>query len=110
MLPMDGHLLRILVGEKEKHEGVPLYEWIVRKAREQGLAGATVIRGIQGFGAGTRMQSAKILRLSMDLPVVIEIVDARDRIEEFLPVIDRVVKEGLVTVEDVKVKVYREND
>ncbi len=109
MLPMNGHLLRIMVGEKEKHEGGLLYEWIVRKAHQQGLAGATVLRGIQGFGAGSRMQSAKILRLSMDLPVVIEIIDTRDRIEAFLPVIDGVVKEGLVTVEDVKVKIYHKN-
>ena len=75
MLPEEGQLLRIFVGESDKHDGKPLYEWLVLKAREQGLAGATVLRGIEGFGAHSRLHTAKILRLSEDLPIVVELVD-----------------------------------
>ena len=107
VLSRQGHLLRVFIGESDKHEGGPLYEWIVRAAREQGLAGATVVRGLEGFGAHSRLHTAKILRLSTDLPVVIEIVDTIEKIEAFLPVLDRVVDEGLVTVERVDVRFYR---
>ena len=107
--PGAGKLLRIFVGESDKHDGVPLFEWIVRKAREQGLAGATVIRGLEGFGASSRLHTAKILRLSSDLPIVIEIVDTEDKIDSFLPVVDSVVGEGLATVERVEVYIYRSN-
>jgi hypothetical protein len=107
MLPKDGKLLRIFVGETDKHQGLPLYEWIVRKARENGLAGATVLRGLEGFGAHSRLHTAKILRLSTDLPIVIEIVDTEDKIEAFLPVIDDAIGEGLVTLEKVEVRFYR---
>lgn len=106
-LPKTGKLLRIFVGENDKHEGVPLFEWIVRKAREEGLAGATVLRGLEGFGANSRLHTAKILRLSNDLPMVIEIVDTADKIEGFLPIVDEVVMEGLATVERVEVHLYR---
>lgn len=106
-LPKDGKLLRIFVGENDKYDGTPLYEWIVRKAREGGLAGATVLRGLEGFGAHSRLHTAKILRLSSDLPIVIEIVDTEDKIEAFLPVIDSAVEEGLATVEKVEVRFYR---
>ena len=106
-LPKDGKLLRIFIGENDKYEGQPLYEWIVQKARERGLAGATVLRGLEGFGAHSRMHTAKILRLSNDLPIVIEIVDAEDKIEAFLPLIDDAVGEGLATVEKVEVRFYR---
>jgi PII-like signaling protein len=106
-LPKDGKLLRIFIGENDRYEGHPLYEWIVRKAREHGLAGATVLRGIEGFGAHSRLHTAKVLRLSSDLPIVVEIVDTEEKIESFLPLIDDAVKEGLATVERVEVHFYR---
>jgi len=107
MLPEEGHLLRIFLGESDKHEGMPLYEWIVRKAREQGLAGATVLRGLEGFGAHSRIHTAKILRLSADLPIVVEVVDTREKIEAFLPTVDQAVEEGLATLEKVEIRFYR---
>jgi len=107
MLPQEGHLLRIFVGEGDKHEGKPLYEWLVLKAREQGLAGATVLRGIEGFGAHSRMHTAKILRLSEDLPIVVEIVDTREKIEAFMPLVDHAIVEGIATLEKVEVRFYR---
>ena len=107
MLPKQGKLLRIFVGESDKHQGAPLYEWIVRKAREHGLAGATVLRGLEGFGAHSRLHTAKILRLSTDLPIVIEIVDTEEKIEAFLPDIDDAIGEGLATLEKVEVRFYR---
>jgi PII-like signaling protein len=106
-LTRKGHLLRIFIGESDRHEGVPLYEWLVRRAREHGLAGATVLRGLEGFGASSRLHTAKILRLSSDLPIVVEIVDTIEKIESFLPVIDEAVGEGLATVEKVDVRFYR---
>lgn len=102
-----GQLLRIFIGESDRHGGQPLYQWIVRKARKEGLAGATVLRGLEGFGAHSRLHTAKILRLSSDLPVVIEIVDRPEKIEAFLPLIDDVILEGLATVEKVEVRFYR---
>jgi len=110
MLPEDGHLLRIFIGEDDKHDGMPLFEWIVRKAREQGLAGATVLRGLEGFGAHSRIHTAKILRLAEDLPLVIEIVDTKEKIDEFLPMIDSAIKEGLATLEDVQIRLYRSGE
>ena len=85
MLPAKGQLLRIFIGEDDKHERLPLYEWIVRKAREQGLAGATVLRGLEGFGARSHLHTSRILRLSSDLPIIVEIVDTPEKIEAFLP-------------------------
>ena len=84
-----------------------LYEWIVRKAREQGLAGATVLRGLEGFGAHSRVHTAKILRLSIDLPIVVEIVDSLEKIEAFLPAVDGAIREGLATLERVQIRFYR---
>jgi len=107
MLPKQGHLLRIFVGENDRHGGVPLYEWIVREARHAGLAGATVLRGVEGFGAHSRLHTARVLGLSSDLPIVIEIVDTREKIEAFLPVIDDAIEEGLATIEKVEVRFYR---
>jgi hypothetical protein len=107
VIPREGHLLRIFIGESDKHEGKPLYEWIVLKAREQGLAGATVLRGMMGYGAHSRLHTFKIERLSLDLPMVIEIVDAREKLEAFLALIDDNVTEGLATVEKVDVRLYR---
>jgi PII-like signaling protein len=107
ILPRDGRLLRIFIGESDRHEGVPLYEWIVRKAREQGLAGATVVRGLEGFGAHSRLHTAKILRLSTDLPIVVEIVDTPEKIDAFMTVVDGAVREGLATLENVEIRFYR---
>ncbi|MFQ5628763.1 MAG: DUF190 domain-containing protein [bacterium] len=110
VLPEEGQLLRIFIGESDKHEGKPLFEWIVQKARENGLAGATVLRGLEGFGAHSRIHTAKILRLSEDLPIVIEIVDTSEKIEAFLPEIDAAVTEGLATLEKVRIRFYRSGD
>ncbi len=107
MLPKDGQLLRVFIGESDRTDGKSLYEWIVRKAREAGMAGVTVLRGLEGFGAHSRMHTAKILRLSQDLPIVIEIVDAPEKIEAFIPTIEGAIKEGLMTVENVQVRFYR---
>ena len=106
-IPSDGCLLRVFIGEGDKWHGQPLYEAIVLKARELHLAGATVLRGPMGFGAHSRLHTAKVLRLSEDLPMVIEIVDSREKIDELLPHIDEMVKEGLVTLEKVQVIKYR---
>jgi len=103
----QGQLLRIFVGESDHWQGKPLYEQIVRRARQQGLAGATVVRGLAGFGAHSRVHTTKLLRLSEDLPLVIEIVDKAERIQGFLPELDRMVGEGLITLEDVHIVAYR---
>jgi PII-like signaling protein len=107
MLPKEGELLRIFIGESDRHEGLPLYEWIVRKARENHMAGATVVRGLQGFGAHSRMHTAKILRLSQDLPIVVEIVDTKEKIDGFLELVDTVIDEGIATLEEVRIHFYR---
>ncbi len=107
ILPKEGHLLRIFIGESDRYEGKPLFEWIVRKARENSLAGATVIRGLEGFGAHSRLHHAHLLRLSDDLPLIIEIVDTKEKIEAFLPMIDEAVDEGLATLEKVDIRFYR---
>lgn len=106
-IPTEGKLLRIFVGEADRWHGAPLYQAIVEEARKQGLAGATVWKGFVGFGAHSRLHTTKILRLSTDLPVVIEIVDAEDKIAAFLPHLDGMVQEGLVTLERVEVILYR---
>lgn len=103
----EGQLLRVYVGESDRWEGRPLYEAIVRAAREHGLAGATALRGIEGFGASSRIHTVKILRLSEDLPVVVEIVDRPERIAAFMPTLDTMVSEGLITLENVSVLLYR---
>lgn len=105
-VPKDAVLLRIFFGEDEKSGHLPLYEAIVLKAREMHLAGATVLRGPMGFGHSSRIHTSKILRLSQDLPIVIEIVDAEDKIDAFLPEIDKMIGSGLVTLEKVKVLQY----
>jgi PII-like signaling protein len=99
--------LRIFIGELDKWHHQPLYEAIVLKARERGLAGATVLRGPMGFGAHSRVHTAKILRLSEDLPVIIEIVDKEEKIQAFLPELDQMIPDGLVTTEKVHVIIYR---
>ena len=105
-IPKQALLLRIFFGEDDKLEGRPLYEAIVLKAREMHLAGATVLRGPMGFGASSRLHTTKILRLSEDLPLVIEIVDSEEKINDFLPVLDRMMSSGLVTLEKVQVLQY----
>ena len=105
-IPEEATLLRIFVGESDRWEGKPLYEAIVLAARSAHLAGATVLRGPMGFGKHSRMHTAKILRLSEDLPMVIEIVDAPDKIEAFLATVDKMVGDGLVTTEKVRVLKY----
>ncbi|MGB9689473.1 DUF190 domain-containing protein [Thermogutta sp.] len=108
-LPYEANLLRIFIGESDRVGNRPLYEVIVEEARRRGLAGATVIRGFLGFGANSRIHTAKILRLSEDLPVVIEIVDAEEKIEPFIQELDGMIHEGLVTLEKVRVIAYRHN-
>ena len=106
-IPEQAVLLRIFIGESDKSEHKPLYEAIVLKARETHLAGATVLRGSMGFGKASRLHTAKILRLSMDLPLVIEIVDSEEKIQAFLPVLDKMMGGGLLTMEKVRVINYR---
>jgi uncharacterized protein len=106
-LPSDGKLLRIFIGEKDKWNGKPLHEAIVKLAKEKGMAGATAIKGFMGFGAKSRMHTAKLLELSEDLPIIIEIVDKEERINQFLPHLDEMVKEGLVTLEKANIVMYR---
>ena len=106
-IPTDAVLLRIFLGESDRWEHKPLYEAIVLATREKHLAGATVLRGPMGFGKTSRLHTAKILRLSMDLPLVIEIVDSEENINAFLPVLDKMMTGGLVTLEKVKVIDYR---
>lgn len=103
----DGQLLRIFIGESDRWEGKPLYEAIILKAREMGIAGATMLRGLMGFGAASRIHTARILRLSQDMPIVIEIVDSAEKIDSMLPIVDQMVQEGMVTVERVRVIQYR---
>lgn len=105
-IPKDAMLLRIFLGESDRHEHHPLYEAIVLKAREAGLAGATVMRGPMGFGHSSHLHTSKILRLSEDLPLVIEIVDSEEKINAFLPTLDAMMGSGLVTLEKVKVLRY----
>ena len=105
-IPKDAMLLRIFCGEDDRCEGAPLYEAIVLKAREMHLGGATVLRGPMGFGHSSRLHTAKILRLSEDLPMVIEIVDSEEKIEGFLLTLDGMMSSGLVTLEKVQVLHY----
>jgi len=108
-VPFEAFLLRVFIGESDRADGKPLYEVIVEEARKRGIAGATVLRGRLGFGANSRIHTSKVLRLSEDLPVVIEIVDAEDKIEAFLSELDKMIGEGLVTLEKVRVIAYRHN-
>ncbi len=107
MLPKEGYLLRIFIGESDRHDGKLLYEWLVLKAREMGLAGATVLRGLMGFGGKSRIHTFKIERLSMDLPIIVEIVDTAEKLDAFLVECDAVIKEGLATLEKAQVRFYR---
>ena len=106
-IPADGKLLRIFIGEADKFNGKPLYEEIVLLAKKNGLAGTTAIKGFMGFGCKSHMHTANLLRLSEDLPVIIEIVDSEEKISEFIPQLDVMVKEGLITLEKANVIMYR---
>ncbi len=106
-LPQDSVLLRVFLGEADRHGHLPLYEAVVLKARERGLAGATVLRGPLGYGASSRLHTSKVLRLSMDLPVVVEIVDSKEKIDAFLPLLDEIIDGGLATLQPVQIFHYR---
>lgn len=106
-IPADGKLLRIFIGEADKWQGKPLYEEIVLLAKKSGMAGATAIKGFLGFGCKSHMHTSKLLRLSEDLPVIVEIVDSEEKINQFLPRLDEMVKEGLITLEKAQVVMYR---
>ncbi len=108
-LPEEAELLRIFIGEADRYKGRPLYEVIVEEARKRGMAGATVLRGILGFGAKSMIKSSKILRLSRDLPIIVEIVDYPEHIESFLARLEGMMDEGLVTLERANVIAYRGN-
>ena len=107
----EGYLLRIFIGEADKYQGKLLYEWLVVQAKQRGLAGATVLRGIMGFGANSRkIQTFKLTRLSEDMPVVVEIVDTKDRLDAYLESIDESIQAGMVTLEKATVRLYRGNE
>lgn len=106
-IPTEGQLLRVFIGEADKWQGQPLYEAIVQLARREGLAGATVLKGCLGFGCKSHLHTAKLLRLSEDLPIIIEIIDSEERISAFLPHLDTMVREGLITIEKAHVVLYR---
>lgn len=108
-IPTEGKLLRVFVGEADRWEGQPLYEAIVLEAKREGLAGATAIKGFMGFGCKSHLHTAKLLRLSADLPIIIEIVDSEEKIAGFLPKLERMVQEGLITLEKIHVVMYRAN-
>jgi len=105
-----GVLLRIYIGESDQHDGRPLYQAIVERLRDRGIAGATVLRGIEGFGAHARLHTTRLLRLSEDLPILIEVVDSEERIHDVLPELDGMVRDGLITMEKVQVIAYRGRD
>jgi uncharacterized protein len=106
----EGKLLRLFIGESDTLHGKPLYQAIVERVRQEGLAGATVLRGIEGFGADSRLHTSRILRLSEDLPVVIEIVDTPEQIDRVVPILDEMVGEGMLTLERVQIVSYRSSD
>jgi PII-like signaling protein len=116
--PTEARLLRIFIGENNKYKGKPLYEWLVLKARERGLAGATVLRGIMGFGANSRVHTSKILRLSFDLPIIVEIIDTHKKIKDFLFFVENAIQagnnsasqKGLVIIEKVDAQFYKAAD
>ncbi len=106
-IPENGKLLRIFIGEADKWKSQPLYEAIIHLAKKEGMAGATAIKGFMGFGCKSHMHTAKLLRLSEDLPIIVEMVDSEEKINRFLPHLDEMVKEGLITLENVNVIMYR---
>ncbi len=105
----EGYLLRIFVGESDKKEGMTLYEWLVRRAKKEGIAGATVLRGILGYGGHSQIHSSKILQLSTDLPVIVELIDTLEKIDAFMPIVEQALKGGLVTLEKANIYLFRES-
>ncbi len=105
----EGYLLRIFVGESDKKEGMPLYEWLIRRAKEEKLAGATAIRGIESFGERSQLHTAKILQLSTDLPIIVEVVDTCEKIDAFMPIVESGLTGGMVTLQKVQIRVYHSN-
>jgi PII-like signaling protein len=103
----EGCLLRIFIGESDKKDNMPLYEWLVQHAKKAKLLGATVLRGIEGFGSHSDIHTVKILQLSTNLPLIVEIIDTTEKIEEFLVIVDSAMNGGLVTLEKIKIKLYR---
>jgi len=103
----SGYVLRVYVSERDKHGHLPLYEWIIQQAREHGLAGATAFRGIEGFGAHHHLHTSKILRLADDLPILVEMVDAKEKIDSFIAILDQAIPQGLATLEPVDIRFYR---
>jgi len=109
-IPQEGQLLRLFIGERNRHRGQPLYEWIVIEAKKAGLAGATVLRGVMGFGANSRIHTTKIMRLSEDLPIIVEMVDTPEKLDAFLSRIGPVIGEGLATLEKADIQFYRSSE
>ena len=101
-----GELLRIYIGQSDTYEGVPLYEWIVKKAHARGLASATVVRGLEGFSSRGRVHTVKIMRLSSNLPIIVEIVDTPQKIEDFLPLVEDAIQHGMITIENIRIRLY----
>lgn len=106
MLPREGLLVRMFIGEQDMADGIPLYEAVVLRARKKGIAGATVLRGIMGYGASSRIHTTKILRLSEDMPMIIELVDSEEKINNFLPELEDLVQGGLITLERIRIQTY----
>jgi PII-like signaling protein len=109
-IPSEGKLLRIFIGERDQWQGSPLYEAIVMMAKREKMAGATVLKGMMGFGCKSHLHTANLLRLSEDLPLIVEIVDGEEKIKAFIPKLDEMVQEGLITIEDAHVVMYRANE
>lgn len=108
--PQDGCLLRVFIGESDKKDGMSLYEWIIRRAKQDNIAGATVLRAIEGYGSHNFIHTTKILQLSTDLPVIVEIMDTDEKIKAFMPILDEVVHNGLVTMEKIQMRFYRSTE
>jgi uncharacterized protein len=106
-MPEEGYLLRVFIGESDKKDGMPLYEWIVRSAKQKGIAGATVLRGIEGYGASSHIHTVKILQLSTDLPIIIELIDTLEKIDAFMPILEETLLGGLVTLEKAKIRLFK---
>jgi PII-like signaling protein len=106
----EGYLLRIFIGESDKKDGIPLYEWIVRRAKKEGIAGATVLRGIEGYGGHSQIHTARILQLSTDLPVIVELIDTLEKIDKFMPILEETLEGGLVTQEKARIRLFKSKE
>jgi PII-like signaling protein len=106
----EGYLLRIFIGESDKKDGIPLYEWIVRRAKKEGIAGATVLRGIEGYGGHSQIHTARILQLSTDLPVIVELIDTLEKIDNFMPILEETLEGGLVTQEKARIRLFKSKE